>query len=243
MTTATGNALAAECDALQIEIVKWLRILIRPGQVVELRALNVPQRYGKPATCFGFYDYDHLDDMARDAVKLSDAGASGVYWMMNPVNPDLLARSANRIRVAKTGETTSDADIIRRQLLLIDADPKRPAGISATDSEKEHARRVIVDVGAYLFDAGWPDPIMADSGNGFHLLCRIDLPADDGGIVQRSLMALDDKFSDDHVSIDTSVFNPARICKLYGTWSRKGDSIPSRPHRLSHIVNIPEAAE
>jgi len=27
------------------------------------------------------------------------------------------------------------------------------------------------------------------------------------------------------------VFNPARICKLYGTLSRKGDSTPERPHR------------
>jgi len=35
------------------------------------------------------------------------------------------------------------------------------------------------------------------------------------------------------------VFNPARIWKLYGTVSRKGDSIPERPHRLARILEAP----
>ena len=221
------------------KIAEWLRVLIETGQVTELRALNVPQNYGKPATYFGFYDSDHLNEMARDADRLSACGASGVYFTLNPVIPDLLARSANRVRVAKSGETTSDRDIIRRRLLLIDADPMRPAGISATDEEKGRARRVIVDVGSVLFDAGWPDPIMADSGNGYHLLYPIDLPADDSEVVKRCLLSLAAKCGNEHVSIDTAVFNPARICKLYGTLSRKGDSIPSRPHRRSEIISIP----
>ena len=43
------------------------------------------------------------------------------------------------------------------------------------------------------------------------------------------------------MNIDTTVFNPARIWKLYGTTARKGDPVPAgpsreaRPHRMAYI--------
>lgn len=221
------------------QIAEWLSRLLEPGQVVELRALNVVEQYGTPKTFSGFFDTDHLAEFATAAVELSER-SKGVYWTLNPVNPDLLARRANRVARADSGDTTSDRDILRRRLLLIDCDPKRPAGISATDEEKELARQVAIAVDAFLCDAGWPAPIMADSGNGSHLDYLINLPADDGGLVKRCLLALAQQFDTDRVSIDTAVFNPSRICKLYGTMARKGDSIPTRPHRMSKIINIPD---
>ena len=33
---------------------------------------------------------------------------------------------------------------------------------------------------------------------------------------------------------------PARITKLYGTMTRKGDHTPERPHRRSRILEIPD---
>ena len=47
----------------------------------------------------------------------------------------------------------------------------------------------------------------------------------------------------DKVHLDSSVFNPARIWKFYGTLAAKGDSIPSRPHRVSRILEIPTPLE
>jgi hypothetical protein len=41
------------------------------------------------------------------------------------------------------------------------------------------------------------------------------------------------------VKIDQTVYNPARICKVPGTWARKGDDIPERPHRQSRLVEVP----
>lgn len=77
-------------------------------------------------------------------------------------------------------------NIIARSWLLIDASPVRTSGISATDSEKALAMAIIRKVKDYLRDKhGWPNPILADSGNGYHMIYRIDLPADDGGLVQR----------------------------------------------------------
>ena len=39
------------------------------------------------------------------------------------------------------------------------------------------------------------------------------------------------------MTIDTSLSNAARIIKLPGTMARKGDDIPSRPHRWSEVIS------
>jgi hypothetical protein len=220
-------------------VAAWLRHFREPGDVVELRALNVEQRYWRPQTVAGFFDCDHLDLMAEKALELSTR-AAGVYFTMNSLKPALLARCANRVDVAKQGSLAGDGDVLHRRWLLVDADPVRPAGISATEAEKEAAQSVIWQVHDHLSGLGWSLPIVADSGNGFHLLYRVELPVDDGGIVQRILTALAAKFNTEAVKIDTAVHNPARICKVYGTLARKGDSTADRPHRVSRIVEVPQ---
>ena len=107
--------------------------------------------------------------------------------------------------MADRGETASDSNVTRRKWLLIDVDPVRIADVSATVEEKAEALVTIEAVRAHLHAAGWPESILADSGNGYHALYRIDLPADDGGIVQRCLKALAARFDSTAVSIDTSV--------------------------------------
>jgi len=127
--------------------------------------------------------------------------------------------------------------------MLIDADPIRLSGVSSSDAEKLAAKKIIDDIETSLSLDGWPDPIKADSGNGYHLLYRINLPAEDGGLVRNCLRALSAQYSTPEVTIDTAVYNPARICKLYGTVSRKGDSTPERPHRNARILSLPEGVE
>jgi len=87
----------------------------------------------------------------------------------------------------------------------------------------------------------WERPILADSGNGAHLLYRIDLPNDQEALafVTHALAELDRRYSDDVVKVDVTSANAARIWKAYGTVARKGDSIPGRPHRLSRILEVP----
>lgn len=225
------------------QIATWLAILVGndPATVFEIRALgcSTPD-YRKPHTRGGFFDATHLEAAAAAIVDLSQRSrASSVYFTLSPLNRDLIARRGNRVDVQRQGEAAADADVIRRRWLLIDCDPIRPAGISSTDSEKEAARKTAIEVAKELQSRGWPDPIFANSGNGWHLLYRIDLPADDGGIVQRCLHALAARFTSESVDIDKSVFNPARICKAYGCVSRKGDSTEERPHRRSSIKRIP----
>ena len=91
---------------------------------------------------------------------------------------------------AEEGDGATDKDVIRRRWFLIDADPVRPAKISSTDAEKAQSLGVVMKVHEHLRERGWPIPVLADSGNGHHLLYPVDLPPDDGEIVKRCLQAL-----------------------------------------------------
>jgi hypothetical protein len=79
------------------EIRKALITLVAPGDVAELRALGVPN--GRYSNTWSGY-YDDLEAMAVQAAHLSDQGAKGVYFTLNPVLAALLARSANKSRIA-----------------------------------------------------------------------------------------------------------------------------------------------
>jgi replicative DNA helicase len=218
------------------QIADALRIFISRGQVTELRALEVSPDGRWPHTEAGYFDSNHLDDMAEEAARLSKI-SKGVYFIPNPIKSATLARCANRVKVARQIQLTTDNCVMCREWLLIDADPVRPvADISATDDEKSAARAKVQEVKGFLEGVGWPAPVLADSGNGYHLLYPIELATEDDGLVKRILNALGDMFDTDRVQIDRKVFNPSRICKLYGTVSRKGDSTPDRPHRRAKIL-------
>ena len=211
--------------------------LAGPGQVVEVRALT--DQY----THSGYFS-DH-DALIRAVEPLdADSSVHGIYVTLNEVNPALLSRRANRIkmRLGKKDSTTSDADILRRRWLPIDIDPLRPSGVSSTDEEHGLALAKADEVARWIAGLGFPDPVRADSGNGAHLLYRIDLPNDEAAtaLVKSCLATLDTLFSDERVNVDTANFNAARIWKLYGTVSRKGDNTPERPHRRSRILSAPE---
>jgi hypothetical protein len=217
------------------EIGRALEILFEPGAVVELRAFK-----GRETVSGYFEDYEAL---ASEADKLEDRAYS-VYVTLNEVDPALLARASNRARKVYKEPTTSDSDIVRRRWLPLDFDPARPSGVSATDEEKKAARWRALEVREFLGGVGWPEPVVGDSGNGYHLLYRIELPNDRESLelVKDILEALAFKFSDKAVEVDTSTCNAARIWKLYGTTARKGDDAEDRPYRPSRLLKVPEGA-
>jgi len=218
-------------------IDRAISILAEVGAVVEVRAI------ADGAIHSGYFD-DHTALVRSVEALDADPSVYGIYVTLNTVNPALLARRANRIkmRLSRRDATTSDADILRRRWLPIDIDPKRPAGVSSTDGEHLSALDAAERVAAYLSEQGFPEPLRADSGNGAHLLYRIDLPNDEpsAALVKAVLSTLDALFSNEAVSVDTANHNAARIWKLYGTVSRKGDSTPERPHRRSSLISAPE---
>ena len=228
-------------DDIDAKIRRGLEVMTEPGQVFEIRSWKGDR------ISSGYFD--DIDAAAAAIAPLDAAGADGpdgIYLTLNPVNPDLLARRANRIKPAtKKDASTSDADIIRRRWLPIDIDAKRASGISSTDQEHAAALERALSIAADLAERGWPEPIRADSANGAHLVYRIDLPNDEKStaLVKAVLAVLDAIYSDGAAEVDTSVFNASRIWKVYGTVSRKGDNTPTRPHRRAAILAMPDAPD
>jgi hypothetical protein len=221
VTVATGPA-----------VLEGARLLARHGGVVEVRILKTPR-----GTVSGYFD--NLGALVK-AIRRWD-GRANVYVTLNPVLPELLARSVNRLREF-VRETTTDREILHRIWFPTDFDPVRPTGISATDDEMEQARTRRNEAVAFLIELGFPAAVTALSGNGAHAVWSVDLPNDEAAtrLVQAALKALAARFSDQVVTCDETVFNAARIWKLYGTTAVKGDPLPDRPHRRAMLEHVPE---
>lgn len=223
------------------EVRRSLELILQPGQVTELRCLNA-RLYGErfTGTYSGYYSRESIAQLVSDLQRIESASAS--YFVPNPVKPELHARAFNRARIVKDKEpTTTDKDILERRWLLVDADAIRPAGISATASEKHAAELLINDVAWWLHRHGLTNQIVGDSGNGYHCMVRWDkpLPTDDGGKTEKLLKHLASEFNGwGDAQVDTSVHNPARIWKLPGTLTCKGDNCPEigREWRMSKII-------
>ena len=229
MTTPTPDAAA---------ILAALPVLFTQDDVIELRAF--PK--GRKRTDAGYFDGQHWPQLAEHAARLSASGAA-VYVTLNPVDPQLLSRYSNRIE-GYASTTTTDKQVTRRRWLLIDIDPVRPSGTSATDAQLDAAKVKARAVYGYLNGIGWPAPLVAESGNGMHLLYALDLPNDDDAtaLVKAVLIALGERFDDAQTNVDRAVFNAARICKLYGTLANKGDHTAATPWRLSKLLQTPARA-
>src|SRR5262249_13991177 len=180
------------------------------------------------------------------AAELDVAGVQGVYFLPNPVRPDL----------AGTRTFPTDPDVDRRTWLLIDCDPDRPAGVSASAAERAAAWAVLDRCRGTLEVAGFRGAVVGDSGNGWHLCYPIDLPNDDGAkqLVKKLLAGLQgrcgDRVSgDDKAAVKARQFLSAakahvgaechdvrRIWAGYGRWKRKGTATPERPHRLTRLI-------
>ena len=217
------------------KITEAINVLKEDGQLFEIRIL-------KDKTTISGYFKD-VDTLAAELQKVDLRGAN-VFYTLNVVDNGCYSREQGD-RFVQCKVTTSDADIVAYQWLLIDLDPRRKTGISSTRDELIAAWNKGQQIAKYMTELGFPDPVMACSGNGIHLLYGIYLKnnEDNKQLVERCLKALAFMFNDDQVEVDTSVFNPARISKLYGTLAQKGRNTQERPHRMSRIISTPNTID
>lgn len=190
----------------------------------------------------GYFDYGSSDKVPALLEPILRRRKHNAYVTMNKIHPGLLARYYCRFEEAPD-RTTTDSEVLGYRWLLVDSDPARPSGINATNEEFELAVSRAEMVKRYCIDTlGLPEPVECESGNGYHLLFPIDWPATKENVetVKNVLKGLAKEFDSDQCKIDETVFNPARITKLYGTLAGKGDGTPDRPVRMSRIVRIPE---
>ena len=190
----------------------------------------------------GYFNTIHFEKLAKDVEPFS-GNASAIYYGLNPVTEGCIDRANNCLKPVSQALSVKTADIQHRRLMLIDIDPVRESDCSATDEEKEKAYWLGRVVSRDLREAGWPKPVVVDSGNGYHLLYRVDLPVDDKDLVRNCLRALASEYDCEQVKIDTGVFDARRIAKLPGTIACKGEATKDRPHRRSGYFKLPSEFE
>lgn len=203
-----------------------LKALYPDGTALEMRVITKSTVLG---TVSGVYD--NYEILAQHAAKLNAKGYN-IYITLNGTNLPV-----TNSWFPKARHTTKDTDVPSYRYLLVDFDPVRPPNTSSTDEEKVEASKIVAAVREYLAGQGWQEPFLADSGNGFHLLYRVNFSVkpENVAILRECLAALDAKFSSAACKVDTTTYNPARITKLYGTVTCKGVSTAERPHRRSKL--------
>lgn len=216
-------------------MILFFNSLITENSYFEVRILHT-----KKGTLSGYFN---------DSTKLLKAikpynGEYNIFFSLNTIIPDIVSRSENHL-TEWAKNTTTDKEISQRDWILIDLDPERPAGVSATDEELSHAGELAEKVENFLDAQGFSQPVKCMSGNGYHLLYPISLEntPENTKLIKDFLVTIDRKFSNEAVKVDTTTYNAARITKLYGTIACKGDNTKSRPHRQSYIISAPEMLE
>src|SRR5262245_14114828 len=100
-----------------------------------------------------------------------------------------------------------------------DAKRARASGFdkfSSSEAEHASAHEIASKIRALFTEHGFPDPVYADSGNGAHLLYRTE-PSDPKASTDLIARVLSRLARDFGTVIDTTVSNPARFTKVYGT--------------------------
>lgn len=220
------------------QIRQWWSVFNQDYELVEIRLL------GKNTYSGYFTDIEMLIASLEPFLDANNAQYYGnlqAYFTLNKINADLYSREQRDVFIKKPKSTTTDGDIVRRRMVLVDLDPNRAAGISSSDEELEKAHLKAVDLYRYLIKEGFKEPLITKSGNGWHLYIPCDMPNDEehNELVKRFLQSLGKMFSDGSVEIDEKVFNPARIDKLIGTWAKKGSNSKERPWRMASMVKVP----
>lgn len=219
----------------ETQIYKWCDIFGKSGSLVEVRVIDSKGKI--------YSGYFKSVDAIINAIRPYDRMHVQIYFTLNEINDGCYSRVQHDkiIPVSSKEPTTGDNDIDRRKFVLIDLDPKRPAGVSSTNAELELAHRLAVVVYRFLITQGFSEPIICKSGNGYHIVIPCDMKSDDESkdVVCKFLKAISMIFTDDKVDIDEKVYNASRICKLYGVTAKKGENTVERPWRQSEIIKVP----
>jgi len=215
------------------QVYQWFDIMKNGNDLVEIRLI------GTNKTASGYFS--NPDTLIQEIEPYTDS--YNIYFTINKVNPACYGREQRDRIILKPKNTTTDAEIICRDYVLIDLDSKRLTGVCATKEEATRAYNKGQEVYKFLLDNGFYEPIVVFSSSGIHLYLRCALMNNEENtkLIKRFLEALAMLFSDEYVDVDTKVFNSARISRLPGSYSCKGSSTDTeRPQRKCRFLRIPD---
>lgn len=235
-----GEGGVGETTVPETALKQAIRILFCPGDLVEVRGKL------RTGTCRSKFCSDHR--LLADVIEKANASEKyeAIWCTLQKLKPSALGFN-------QRNESTGREDIQSYEWLVIDVD--RPAGdpnkhLNSTDVELALLKQVAKDIVGWLKKQGFPSPIFACSGNGWHLLYKLPSLAptwyadlkDVLKAVAQQFDSVSGKFADGKIcQIDTSLAEPEQVCKIYGTTSRKSPTNEQpRPWRESYIEYVPD---
>lgn len=237
------NEDASEYLLNPVDQIKNTLNLFHPGEAFEIMALDS----NRERCCFNVFT-----DVEKALPVLMEKNNEGfnIFMNLNPIkvwdgvtpyiNKSMLYPASATRRAANSG------DVEKMAFFAVDIDPLRVGQTkvcSATEEELLDALNVANKIKKYTNTVlGFPKPFKACSGNGWHLVWKIDLPANKQSerLVKNCLLALANKFNTDKALVDTSLHTSFHLIKLYGTVACKGKDTEERPWRLSFAKKFPE---
>lgn len=214
------------------QIYTWWKLFHEDNSVTEVRVIG-------RKTFSGYYK--DIEKLIHDIEPYDNDPEEQIYFILNVINEACYGRPQSERLVMSPKNSTVDSDIVGRRWIMIDLDPKRPTGTNSSNEEFERAHLKAVEVYKFLKKHGFSEPVIAVSGNGYHvnIPCRIGVSDKTDLIIKRFGLALSMMFDDEYVEVDKKVHNRARLCKVYGTTAKKGANNTDRPWRVSGIVKYP----
>lgn len=180
--------------------------------------------------------FDSIDKAAKFAeAQDRDPDVTNIYVNLQQLKPG--ATTDRREDVAAYVRFLVDID---RKIKSVDG--KR---VMASDDERDALRKAANEVSRWVSRILDCHPLLADSGNGFHLCWNLRpvpfgsaiAPSQDNQDLYREcLSAIKQRFDDGTVEIDASISEPEQIIRLWGTHNRRSPETEGRPHRQSIIL-------
>lgn len=149
------------------EVKKTISLMKPDGQLFECRMLEGSKIYS------GYFTDAETLVNALSRENLRDRN---VYITLNEIDSGCYGRKQRDCFIlVRKDPTTGDKDIVGYDWLMVDLDPNRPSGTSSSDAELEEAKNLGNKVYLALRNLGFEKPLFAYSGNGVHLLYKINL--------------------------------------------------------------------
>ena len=217
-------------------IQQAIQTLFSPDDMVEVRGKKLDKKIRSKF-------YADQQQMVRALAKANAGGKFEALWYtLQRLKPgiDPETKSVN-------GQTTNTSDILSYEWLVIDVDRKDEASkkLNATNEELVELHAAALRVIAWLASKGFPEPVLACSGNGWHILYKLNhLLLTEYPLLEDVLRAVWHQFLAEPVRvIDRSLADPCQVIKAYGTESRKTPAdhpdILVRPWRVSYWESVP----
>lgn len=199
-----------------------LKTIYRPSDVVEVRA------FAKDIRKVGRYPLGW--DLVK-ALQTEEAAGADCYFVLNPtmLTPMPIGTPPNI--------GTKEDDVHERRWFLLDFDPKRDEKI-ATDAQHDTAIALARSARDFLNGEGFEGIILADSGNGGHLLVPAELPndAESKELIRRTQRSVADKFTTEETLVECFP-DAARLVRAYGTLNQKGVETETLKYRRSQVLD------